>query len=589
MLNLTAPQLELVDRLQATRDAASLNKVLGQAWPAVAERLQDRWPAFVETALQRAVQLGLKQAAEQARYASLCCLWGAGFETKAGFEWAAAICADTALGPTLVLHQLSQRSRAELVRRHAKAGTATQALSPAAFDQAVAAVEAGLGTVLLGRSIYLDLPLPPIPQACDLGSVSFAVLEPKPLQAYSAVEERWERVDLPPWVPKPQTLTAPPREPLLLPVLSRAVGAGASARLQLVVQQLASCGAKRHPEVVHHSAAGRLQWHGPDTAKLSLTLHAPATPPPDPKLGPAGIAHGEPPDVQHVALGSCGIRDAGAPLGSLDIGLQVHAATQRLLQIRHGALAAQSWPDAELTLAPPSKTVCRLELDGEEQPTPVWLSGWKALQPQTRSGLEKLFNAWARQMADTTGKLEGEAAPLVGKAALTWGWQHAEDSEGGPIVMRTQGTINFAALMLDLRLAGDIEWAGSRARVDLRAQGQTEWRMALDQRGGEAAEGQGLADARCVWRHPFALSVDAIATGDPALLSAGALDESLRGAVVGECGLRARPDGRGHQWFYRLAIEPVNVMLLRNNPQGGTQRQRRELIPALTLVDWSAG
>lgn len=586
MLNLTAQQQELVDRLQARRDAASLVQLLGQAWPSVAERLQDRWPDFVETAAQRALQLGMTLAAEQARYTSLCCLWGAGFESKAGFEWAAGISADRALNATLKLHQLSQRSRAELARRHAKAGPATQALSPAAFDQAVAAVEAGLGAVLLGRAVYLDQLLPPIPQACDLGSVSFAVLEPKPLQAYAPVEERWERVDLPPSAPQPQTLTAPPREPLLLPVLSRAVGAGASARLQLVVQQLASCGARRHAEVVHHSAAGRLAWHGPDTGKLSLTLHAPATPPPDAKLGPTGIAHGEPPDVQRVAVGSCGIRDAGAPLGRLDIGLQVHAATQRLLQVRHGALTAQSWPDAELTLAPPTKTVCRLELDGEEQPAPVWLQGWKTLQPQTRSGLEKLFNAWARQMAGTTGRLEGEAAPLVGKAALSWGWQHGDD---GPVLMRTQGTINFAALMLDLRLAGELEWGGSRARVDLRAQGQSEWRMTLDQRGGTAAEGHGLADAKCTWRHPFVLNVDAIANGDPALLSAGALDESLRGAVVGECGLRPRPDGQGHQWFYRLAIEPVNVMLLRNNPQSGVQRQRRELLPAMTLVDWSAG
>ena len=113
--------------------------------------------------------------------------------------------------------------------------------------------------------------------------------------------------------------------------------------------------------------------------------------------------------------------------------------------------------------------------------------------------------------------------------------------------------------------------------------------MTLDQHSSTATEGHGLAHAKCAWRHPFALSVDAIATGDPALVSAGPLDESLRGAVVGECGLRARPDGQGSQWFYRLAVEPVNVMLVRHNPQGGMQRQRRELLPALTLVDWSAG
>jgi hypothetical protein len=585
LIHLTSEQLELIERLQLRRDAGSLVQLLGEAWPAVAERLQDRWPAFVAAALERAHQLGLKQAAEQARFASLCCLWGAGFEAKPGFEWAAAICADGALSPMLVLHQLSHRSREELVRRQAKSGPATQALTPAAFDRALAAVEAGLSRVLLGRSVFLDQPLPAVPKACDLGSVSFAVVEPKPLQAYRAVEGRWQRADLQPWASAPQTFTAPPDEPPLLPVLSRAVSAGASARLQLAVQQLATCDAKRHPEVVHYSAGGRLHWHGADTARLSLTLHAPPTPAPDPKLGPGGIAHSEPPDLQRVSLASCGIRDAGAPLGGMEIALQVHPATQRLTEVRHGAMPPQAWPEPPPPQAVPAATACRLELDGVEQPVPVWLKAWQSLQPQCRSGLESLFNAWARQMSGTTARLEAETSPLVGQAGLAWGWQHGDD---GAVLMRLQGEIDFAALMLDLRLSGDIEWAGSRARVSLRAQGRTDWRMHLDQRGETAPEGQGLAQAKCSWRHPVMLSVDAISGDHPALLSAGPLPEPLRGAVVGECGLRPRPDGKGQQWFYRLALEPVNLNLLRHDPLSGVQRQQRELLPAHTLIDWSA-
>lgn len=588
MLNLSAPQLDLVERLQTRRHAGSMVRLLGQAWPQVAERLQDRWPDFVAAALERALQLRLTQPAEQARYASLCCLWGAGFEAKAGFEWAATLCADPALSPTLLLHQLGQRARAQLVQRHAQASSppGTQALTPAAWDRAVAAVETGLDSVLLGRSVYLDETLPPLPKACDLGSVGFAVHEPKALQAYAAVDGRWERADLPPRPHKPQTLSAPPPEAVLLPLLSRAAGEGESARLQLAVQTLASCDDRHHPEVAHHSADGRLTWRGPDTARLSLAVHAPRTPPPDPKLGPAGIAHGEPPDLQRVTVSSCGIRDAGAPLGQVAIGLAVHPAAQHLLQIRHGALAAQSLPDGDVTQAPPARTLCRLERDGDEQPTPPWLAAWKGLQPQARVGLEKLYTAWARQMHGNTARLEGEAAPLVGKAALTWGWQHGNDGQVG---LRLLGTLDFAALLLDLRLTGEIEWAGSQARISLRAQGQPEWRMTLDERAGAAAPGQGLAQATCSWRHPFALRVDAIATGNPALLSAGPLADALHGAVAGECGLRPRPDGRGHQWFYRLAIEPVHVLLLRQDPGGATQRQRRELLPAMTLVDWSAG
>lgn len=587
MLQLTPEQVEKVERLQLKRDAAALVQLLGQAWPDVAEQLQARWPAFVEVAAEHAWQLGLKQVAEQARYACLCCLWGAGFEDKPRFEWAAAIRAEPGLSATVKLHQLTHRSRAELVRRAAKADPTSQAhatITPAGFDKALAAVEAALPGVTQGRTLYLDAPPPPRPKACDLGAVTFAVAEPKPLQAYQSQDAAWRRVDLAPWAPAPETLAAPLDEPRLLPVLSRAVGAGASARLQLAVNAQAACDA-HHPEVLHVSAAGRLTWRGADTAKLSLTLHAPPAPPPDAKLGAAGIAHGEPPDTQTVRITSCGIRDAGAPLGSLELGLQVHAATQSLVQIRHGAAPALAWP-AEGVAPPPAEAACQLEADGHALPAPAWLKAWQGLQPLARAGLEQLFAAWARQMAGTSGRLEAELAPLVGQAGISWGWQHEAD---GAVALHAQGAIDFAALVLDLRLTGEIDWAGSRARVSLRAQGRSEWRMTLDQRGATAAEGQGLDQAKCSWRHPFVLGVEAIATGDPALLSAGPLAEPLRGAVVGECGLRPRPDGRGQQWFYRLAIEAVHACLLKHDPLGGTQRQRRELLPALTLIDWSAG
>ena len=586
MLQLTPEQVEQVDTLQSKRDSRELLALLGSAWPEVAERLQERWPAFVDVSLERARQLGLRSVAELARYASLCCLWGANFEARPRFDWAAAICADPGLSPAVRLHQLDHRSRAELVRRAARTDTTQKALTLAGYDKALEALEAGLSRIALGRTVYLDRELPPRPRACDIAAVTFAVVEPKPLQAYQGQDGTWRRADLPPWAPTPETLGAPLEEPRLLPVLSRAVGAGASARLQLAVKAQASCGA-HHPEVLHVGSAGRLTWRGADTAKLSLALHAPPTPPVDPARGPAGVGHGEPPDAQTVRIASCGIRDAGAPLGTLELGLQVHAATQHLLDVRHGALPAHVWPpEGELPPLATAGTACQLEVDGHKEPTPAWLKAWQGLQPLARTGLEKLFNAWARQMAGHSGRLEAELAPLVGQAGITWGWQHEPD---GAVALRLQGAIDFAALVLDLRLTGELDWAGSRARINLHAQGRSEWRMTLDQRGATAAEGHGLDQAKCTWRHPFVTSVEAIATGEPSLLSAGPLAEPLRGAVVGECGLRPRPDGLGHQWFYRLAIEPVHVCLLRQDPTGGTQREQRELVPAMTLIDWSAG
>jgi hypothetical protein len=583
MLQLTPDQLEQVEALQSRRDATSLLQLLDGAWPEVAQRLLDRWPAFVELALERGQALGLRHAAELARYASLCCLWGARFETRAGFEWAAAIGADTALSPALRLHQLTHRSREELARRAAPLKQPGDALTPAGFDQALAAIEAGLARVARGRGIFLDQPPPSRPAACDLAAVGFAIVEPRPLQSYQGHDGSWRLVDLAPWASASETLTAPLDEARSLAVLSRASGAGASARLQLAVNALGGgCGAA-HPEVRHDSSAGRLSWRGADTARLSLTLHAP---PGDAQLPPAGIGHGEPPDAQTLHINSCGIRDAGAPLGSVALELRVHAATQRLVQIRHGAAPALAWPQEAAPRPAPATTSCRLEADGQALPAPAWLKAWQVLQPQTQAGLEKLHNAWSRQMAGRSGRLEAELSPLLGQADISWGWQHEAD---GGVALRLLGAIDFAALVLDLHLTGELDWAGSRARFSLRAQGRSDWRMTLDQRGANAAEGQGLEQARTAWRHPFALSVEAIATGDPALLSAGPLAQELRGAVVGECGLRPRPDGRGQQWFYKLSIEPVHVNLLRQDPLTGTQRQRRELLPALTLIDWTGG
>lgn len=581
MLQLTPEQLAHVEALQARRDAQSLQQVLAEAWPEVAQQLQGRWPAFVEVALARGRALGLLSVADLARYASLCCLWGASFETRPRFEWAAALSANTALSPALRLHQLTHGSREEVVRRAARAAPGAEALTPAAFDKALAALETGLGRAARGRSIFLDRAPLPRPQACDLAAVTFAVTEPKGLQAYRWQDGRWLRTELPAWAPAPETLIAPPEEPIGLPVLSRAVGAGASARLQLAVQSQARCG-DAHPEVLHASHEGRLAWRGADTARLSLTLHAPPTPPVDPRRGPAGLGHGEPPDAQTVALSSCGIRDAGAPLGQLTLGLQVHAATQRLLEVRHGAAAPRHWPLAATpATSSGSTTACQLEADGQPEPVPGWLQAWQSLQPQAAGGLEQLFNAWSRQMAGSSAEMTAELSPLVGQAGASWGWQREAD---GQVALRVQAALDFTALILDLQFGGEIDWAGSRARISLRVQGRHDWRQQLDLHGHD-----GLAEARLAWTDAFALSVEAIATGEPALLSAAPLAEDLRGAVVGSCGLRPRPDGRGYQWFYRLAVEPVHVCLLRHCPVSGLQRQRRELLPALTLIDWTAG
>lgn len=591
MLQLSAQQLEQIERLQTQRHVQGVAQVLAEAWPEVAERLQTRWPAFVAAALAQAHEMGLAAPADLARYASLCCLWGVGFEAKPGFEWAQQTVADLGRSPSLRLHQLLQGSSEALAQHAPGPGPGAAPLTPGFLAKTLAAIEVGMARQQGARAVFLDLPEAPPLQACDLASLTLALVEPHPLQAYHLLDGAWRRVDLPRLVPEPQHWSQSPPERAPLPLVSRALGAGAAARLNLALQTLAVCNPLKHPEVMHRSAQGPLVWRGPDTARLSLALHAPAAAPVDPQRGPTGIAHAAAPDVQSLHIDSCGVRDAGAPFGEVNLVLPVYAATQHLCEVRHGPMARVSLPAPAPAPAAagvsPGPLLCTLQADGVPQAVAAWEQAWRGLQVQCRAGLEKLHNAWARAMTGSAApQLEGELSPLVGQAGITWGWQR---SAANAVALRVEGQLDWAAVVVDLQLSGELAWEGATARLQLQARGRTEWAATVRQSDSEAQDGEGLADAHTTWRHPWVLGLAAVASGEPAMLSALPLPEALQGALVGECGLRPRPDGQGWQWFYRLTVEAVHVALVCTDPLLGEQRCQRELLPAMTLVDWSAG
>jgi len=89
MLRLTWEQFDALEQLTLKRHAASISGVLAETWPALTERLGDRWPAFVEAAVQQGRKHGLRDARDLARYASLWCIWGPAFDGKPSFAWAA--------------------------------------------------------------------------------------------------------------------------------------------------------------------------------------------------------------------------------------------------------------------------------------------------------------------------------------------------------------------------------------------------------------------------------------------------------------------------------------------------------------------
>lgn len=583
MLRLTHEQIEIVERLLLRRHAAGVAAVLQQTWPAVSERLKDRWPAFVEAALQHAHRHGVAEVTDLARFASLWCLWGAAFDDKPGFEWAREILADERRPASLKVHQLMHRTREELARQRPAAPSAVPVVTLAQFDAALAAVEAKMATQALARAVFLDVrPAPPI-KACDLATIDMIVAEVENLQEYRLNGGVWQRVAAPRLGLAAQQWTRAPDEPTALSVPSHALRAGPAARLNLKVQPLAVCDPRVHPEVVHHTAQGRLAWKGRDAARLSLALYAKAAEAPDPKTGPDGIAAAAPPDPQQVQIASCGLRDAGAPFGDVAIALRVYPATQWLTELRHTGFPALAWPNPPSGEAPGAAT-CKLEADGLPRDTSAWQRGWASLQSQFRAGMEKLFNAWARQVEGA--RLEVEASPLVGQAGLTWGWRR---TAADAVVMRTEGQIEMLACALELRLAGEVVMGGGRARLLLACKGRSELRQLVAQLGEAAEEGQGLAAAKRVFRFPFTLEVEPLAAGDTTTLYALPVPEAMLGAVAGECGLRPRPDGKGQQWHFSLRIEPVTVALTSADPILGGGRRQKALLPALPLVDWSAG
>ena len=97
---------------------------LAGQWPALRERLGDRYPAFIDLAVQQAGERGLTLAASVARFVNLYVVWGPTFQDKSGFEWAQAMLASLASASAsasperewLTVHQLVQRSLAELQR-----------------------------------------------------------------------------------------------------------------------------------------------------------------------------------------------------------------------------------------------------------------------------------------------------------------------------------------------------------------------------------------------------------------------------------------------------------------------------------------
>jgi len=586
VLRLQPEQLELLEQLTLRRMAAGTGEVLAQAWPAMPERLKERWPAFVEAALLQGRRQGLVDLPELACYASLWCVWGPAFEDKPGFDWAQDILTDARRSPSLKMHQLVHRSREELRLRPPPPPGSPPALSVAAFDAALAGVARKVGALSMGRAVFPPAQLKPVVRACDLSTIDMMLAEVEGLQEYQPLAGGWQRVPVPRLAVPVQHWTRAPDEPVRLAVPSHALRSGPLARLNLKLQTLAVCDPRVHPEVVHSGGPGRLAWKGRDTARLSLALYALPPPAAKPEVSPPGIGAESPADAQKVVIGSCGLRDAGAPFGEVLIQLSVVAATQTLCEVRQPAWPALSWPVTAIAPAAATPPVCRVEADGVVQPPGRWQADWTGFHAVYQQGLERLFNAWSRAVDAQAPHLEVEGSALMGQAGLTWGWRRTDPAT---VALRVEGALDMLACAIDLHLSGDVVLAGARARLRLHCQGRQELRMAISQLGAEAAPGQNLKAAQRSWRFPFRVEVETLAGAELATLSAAPMPDNLLGAIAGECGLRPRADGAGSQWFFELRLEPVTLVFQCHDPVLGDSTHTLPMLEAMTLVEWSGG
>ncbi len=575
MIRLTAEQQTALEALTLKRDLQRLGVVLAQAFPDVDARLGERKTALLELGWQRASALSLTHGLAVARYLAAWFVFGAEFETKAGFDWAIKLLAAPGRPEGQRIYQLGRRAREELQHRSTQPGNALPA--PAVFDTAIATLDAELadqgklGSLLPRERLKLG-------SACDIDALDLTLIEPAPLQHYAVEQGQWKRVPTVVDQEKLRVMSMQGQEPLPEQINLLSLSEGGRSRLRLRCRSAHVCDPAVHPLVNFNGIHGQYDRRGPQTQDLQLTLPL-ETPAPQPVM-----AVEAPPGYSQLSLSGCGLRDSGAPMGEQKLRLAVYPAEQMMLAWRREAAPVPvHLPVEPLPQAPEARA--RLERDGLALDAKRWQTGLAELDTQLNEKLGALLIAWERESGVTGGRLQAEPALMTGAAALTWGWAPHPDGLAAQPFYRVASLLDLVVCQLNLRLSGELALLGSKSRLHLHC-GARELLQFKAQRGPADADLTALfKPAQVTFRHPFVLHLENIATPELAMLDQAS---AVGGAVVGSAGLRAHPGGAGLQWFCRIAIEPVSVLLHLHDPLLGQQRQIiKPLLPAMSLVDWS--
>jgi hypothetical protein len=555
---------------------------LAGQWPAMPERLGERYPAFIDLAVQQASQRGLNHAASIARFVNLWFVWGPAFHDKPGFEWAQSLLAAPREArhesEWLTVHQLVQRSLAEL-QRLPGARIEPQAL--------LAADERVLDTFgPHGRQGSMRRPAPePLPRtACDLEAADLRLLDEGWHQEYRLVAGDWQRAPVP--VPPPLRVMAGRPLPALIGVLSHQAGQGLQAKLQLRVRTHAVCNGDLHPAVAWLGPHGRWSWAGHETRAFSWPVATREQP--LPAAGPgSAIAEQTTPEAHKLLVETCGLRDEGEPLGAQATVVSAWPAAQWWLELSRAMPAPQSLLPGDRPWTRGATRV-RIERDGVPQDAaPVRRQFEDGLDAATAEGLRRLAAAWRDGPGLGAPRFEAKLGLLLGKAAGTWGWRLGPDGIAAAPLMRLVAALELDACQAELELGAELLLPGTRTRLALRLAGQAPLRHELRREAEQPPLVAALAPAVASWRWPFTLALEPLAGDQAALLQQAG---PVTGALVGEAGLRPGTHGSsGWEWFAALRLEAVAVPLQAVDPLLGQSRWVQPLLPALTLVDWSLG
>ncbi|MFY9476387.1 MAG: hypothetical protein WAQ08_01755 [Aquabacterium sp.] len=612
MLRLSTEQHDWLQAQQRDHLTQALVRVLKARWPALAAKLGDRVTAFVDAALLQAARRGLGESAQAARYVNLWCVWGPAFDDKPGFEWATDILRDEHRPPGVKVQQLVLRSRDELSLR------STTGVKPEEFDEADAALESV--AVGPGAAPWIEV-LPGLAQprqVCDMTAFDIALGDQGWRQEYRlALSGGGVLVNRAPVVGEPQryrtdTPPVPGVEvaPRQVAVLAYPAAQGHKAWLHLRCAVDAVCDEQVHPRVELKSDAGVQVFAGQPARLIKTPLHcAQEFTPPKAATGAMAVAAGtpgkpgapvatpvtdgalcreRPPRYMQITACTCGLRRAGAPLGQHDVVLSILPAEQWFTEIRALPQPAWQWPHqgARETTPPPR---VRAERDGQalEPTVAAWQQGFARLGEAFVHGMDGWWQQLARDEVLLAPRLEAVPQLMHGLAAFTWGAREAITAQGSSGFLRAQLIARLVACATELTVMGELRHAGTHARVHLQSRGRAVLEADVLRDQPEPALAERLMAVKVTWSHPFEVAIETLA--HPGLSNVSEAPGSKPGALVGEAGLRPRPDGQGWQWFFKLALEPCVLSLQVWDPVRGEQTAQRTLWPAITLVDWSAG